>query len=130
SRACVLMVRPVSQMALRSRSANAVPVWFDRNARRFARRRSLRARGSFVPRKAITGTERGGLFDPMLGEVVAERSLADAERLGGFFLDAVRPGERLLHDLPLGAFEVRPKVQALRRRVSLRRRAEAGIDRR
>ena len=62
------------------------------------------------------------LFDAVLGEVVAERALADAHQLGGVLLDAAGAVERAADRLALDPLDVLPQLQ---RRQAARLRAMA-----
>src|SRR5687768_14533305 len=52
-----------------------------------------------------------GLFDPVLGEVVAEGALADPHCLRRVLLDASRGFQRTTDRLPLDPVEILPEVQ-------------------
>src|SRR6185436_2419334 len=80
------------------------PATIDKSASYVARAAS----GTYRLRKRVTAGVRRLLFDPVLREVVAERTLADPEQGRRVFLDPARAHERLLDALPLRPLDVRP----------------------
>ena len=84
-----------------ARRVPALGPWKVKKSRQIA----LRPREtSYALRKA-----RAALLDAVLGEVVAERALADPHQLRGVLLDAVRALERAADGLALGPIEVLPQ---------------------
>src|SRR5918994_1979786 len=90
----------------------SAPIWQAGCRREFGRNPSKMRRPaapSYRRRNCLPPLK--GLFDPVLGEVVAERALADPHRLRRVLLDASRGFQRAADGLALDPVQVLPEVQ-------------------